>query len=365
MEPQLLTPCLSAGTNLTMEGELLPVLEFHTSASLATVILRTLSIVIAFLLIITSNFVNLIVLPRTNCFGEVTQFLLMSLAVEDFLIGVCLAFAIWPAVADFWPFGDAVCKIIGSLGTLLAAASSLTLMCISVDRFLAVTRPLRYVTIVTLKRARFVITAVWLVCFIFIAFVDTATWPPLQNIEYDTVLCNCIVKFFDDRVFPRALAAAAVCVVLPSIIITATNAKLLVVTIAHAKRIDALPRNHNFNDGGRRISSREFKAVRTTLVITGIYYMAWAPFLATQIYLAFSSVAIADWLHFLSGYLVLSNSWWNVFIYSFMNKSFRKTLADFVAAKCACYQRSNDGEMMPTQAFVVTDGRAISTPQVS
>ncbi|XP_038052456.1 trace amine-associated receptor 9-like [Patiria miniata] len=341
MEPEesLLFPTSSFNeTNLT-STRIVNLIESNLQTPLATILLRTVSIFFAFVLIVTSNFVNLVVLPRTKCFGEVTRFLLRSLAMADLLIGVCMAFSVWPAITDNWPFGDVVCKIIGSSGSLLATASSLTLMCISVDRYLAVMKPLRYITIVTVKRARCAVTAVWLVCFIYIAFVDTATWPPLQNITYDPVLCNCIMKFFDGEVFPQALGAAAVCVALPSVVITFANVKLLMVSIHHAKRIDAIPGNRK---DGRRIPTRELKAIRTTLVITGIYYIAWTPFLVTQIYTAVSSVAPADWLHYSSGYLVLSNSWWNVFIYSFMNKNFRKTLVDLFTRNCGHCKTSNE-----------------------
>lgn len=298
------------------------------------IVLRTLSILLEFSLVVGSNVINLIILPRVNCFGEVTKFLLRSLAVTDLLIGIVVGFAVSPAIMDYWPYGDVFCKLIGSLGTFLSTTSSLTLMCISLDRYLAVTKPLRYIVIVTLSRARLVVLTVWIICIIFIVLVVSATWPPFQIITYDAVLCTCIVSFFDGKVLPQALTAAAVCVLVPSIVISFTNAKLLMISIGHAKRIHALPGHHQERGGNQAMSVIELKAVKTTLTITGIYYIAWTPFLIAQLYRAFSSMPAAGWIQFVTGSLVISNSWWNVFIYSFMNKTFMEKFNEMFLLKC-------------------------------
>ena len=299
-------------------------------------VLRTLSILLESSLVVGSNVINLIILPRVNCFGEVTVFLLRSLAVTDLMIGILVGFAVSPAILDYWPYGDGFCKFIGSLGTFLSTASSLTLMCISLDRYLAVTKPLRYISIVTVSRARFAVLTVWITCIIFIVLLGLATWPPFQIITYDAVLCTCIVSFFDGKVLTQALSAAAVCVLVPSIVISVTNARLLMISIGHAKRIHALPGRPRERGQHQGISLLEIKAVKTTLTITGIYFVVWTPFLIAQLYRAFSSAPAAEWIQFVTGSLVISNSWWNVFIYCFMNKTFKEKFNEVILWKCKC-----------------------------
>ncbi|BFF89041.1 tyramine/octopamine receptor [Drosophila madeirensis] len=103
----------------------------------------------------------------TNCF-------VMSLAVADLLVGI---FVMPPAVAvhltGSWQLGWVLCDIWISLDVLLCTASILSLCAISVDRYLAVTRPLTYSRKRRSKRlALIMILIVWLLAL-------AITCPPL------------------------------------------------------------------------------------------------------------------------------------------------------------------------------------------
>ncbi|KAJ8704328.1 hypothetical protein PYW08_013052 [Mythimna loreyi] len=79
---------------------------------------------------------------------EVINYYLLSLAVADLLIGVLVVpLSVYPALTGRWIFGNFVCRLAGYVEVTLWSISVCTFMWISVDRYLAVRKPLRYETV--------------------------------------------------------------------------------------------------------------------------------------------------------------------------------------------------------------------------
>lgn len=116
-----------------------------------------------------------------------TNYLIVSLAVSDFLVGILsLPFRLtqtlnqntWPANlgregCQFWIFIDMLC----------CGASIVNLAGISVDRLLAVKRPLQYREEMTSKRAMIIIAFVWVYAF-FGAALSFVEWEGRETITY-------------------------------------------------------------------------------------------------------------------------------------------------------------------------------------
>lgn len=93
---------------------------------------------------------NLLSLPGPT---EVINYYLLSLAIADLLCGLLVVpFSVYPALTGEWMYGDIVCRFTGYLEVTLWAVSVYTFMWISVDRYLAVRKPLRYETVQTKTR---------------------------------------------------------------------------------------------------------------------------------------------------------------------------------------------------------------------
>ncbi|KAI6230097.1 7 transmembrane receptor [Aphelenchoides fujianensis] len=97
-----------------------------------------------------------------------TGLLILSLAVADLLVGlVILPFSIANEVLhSYWVFGAKWCTIWLSVDIWLCTASIYNLVAISIDRYIAIIKPLNYPMLVTKFRARCIVAAVWVVSFI-------------------------------------------------------------------------------------------------------------------------------------------------------------------------------------------------------
>nr|CAH7749511.1 unnamed protein product [Callosobruchus chinensis] len=120
-----------------------------------------LSVVIV--IVILGNTLVILAVITTRRLRTVTNCFVMSLAVADWLVGICV---MPPAVAytlmGTWELGWILCDIWVSLDILLCTASILSLCAISIDRYLAVTQPLRYSRNRRSKRLAFgMILVVW------------------------------------------------------------------------------------------------------------------------------------------------------------------------------------------------------------
>lgn len=129
-----------------------------TFADILTIVGLSLVIICAVLgniLVIVSVAVNKRLRTVTNCF-------VVSLAFADLLVATTvMPFAIAAQVTKQWQFGRVLCDIYTSLDVMLCTASILNLCCISLDRYMAVTRPLMYATCRTTRLALFMVAGAW------------------------------------------------------------------------------------------------------------------------------------------------------------------------------------------------------------
>ncbi|KAJ1358972.1 hypothetical protein KIN20_017558 [Parelaphostrongylus tenuis] len=79
-----------------------------------------------------------------------TNFLVLSLAISDFLLSVCIIpFAIIQEHSNEWLFGNVGCRIWLTADVWLSTASIYNLLAISLDRYMAVRQPIHYPTILS------------------------------------------------------------------------------------------------------------------------------------------------------------------------------------------------------------------------
>jgi len=92
----------------------------------------------------------------------VTNTFIVSLAVADLLLGaVVLPFSSVNEVLGWWPFGRVWCSAWLAIDVWVCTASILNLCAISLDRYLAISRPFRYPLLMSPTRAKVAVAVVW------------------------------------------------------------------------------------------------------------------------------------------------------------------------------------------------------------
>lgn len=102
---------------------------------------------------------------RFDSIRPLTNYFIVNLCIADIFIAV-ISMPVWVLFQLYQEnigqlLGVRFMQFWGSVDILCGTASILSLSCISVDRYLAITRPLTYVRCMTWRRAFVMIVAVW------------------------------------------------------------------------------------------------------------------------------------------------------------------------------------------------------------
>uniref|UniRef100_A0AC34R6S4 G-protein coupled receptors family 1 profile domain-containing protein n=1 Tax=Panagrolaimus sp. JU765 TaxID=591449 RepID=A0AC34R6S4_9BILA len=118
------------------------------------------------LVAIFGNALVMLAVYREKSLQTVTNYLIVSLAVSDFLVALCvMSFAVYFEYNHFvWGLGSKLCNLYIGFDVVCSTASILNLLAISLDRYIAISHPLAYAQYGTKGgRALVSIILVWVV----------------------------------------------------------------------------------------------------------------------------------------------------------------------------------------------------------
>uniref|UniRef100_A0A3P9B566 G-protein coupled receptors family 1 profile domain-containing protein n=1 Tax=Maylandia zebra TaxID=106582 RepID=A0A3P9B566_9CICH len=139
------------------------------------------------------NMLVILALWTTKSIQQPTFCLIASLAMADFLVG-CVAIPLAVVVDGWVKTSFNTCLFISCVVILFTLVSVLSLLAISLDRFLRVYIPLRYKRIVTQGHSCLVVAACWIVA-IPLSFTPMLGWynhQTLSNSANSTIVCQFI-----------------------------------------------------------------------------------------------------------------------------------------------------------------------------
>ena len=208
----------------------------------------------------TGNAVVLCLIYRIPSLRTTSNFFISSLAVADLLVGLVIA-PVWIVLrcwyTDVQNYGEAI----DFLWIHTTVATTFNLLCVSLDRNVAIFYPLRYQNILSKRRCFSAIAIVWLVS-----------------------LCLPFWRFLvDDSSGNLALwmSVSVITILVPMIIILLCSARILKATNRQLNRIiyiNSLP--HNQAEVKR--AKTNTKASKTLFIIVGLFVVSWLPSLVTS-----------------------------------------------------------------------------------
>ncbi|XP_020842742.1 trace amine-associated receptor 4-like [Phascolarctos cinereus] len=270
---------------------------------------------------------NLVVIISISHFKQLhspTNFLILSMATTDFLLGcVVMPFSMVRSIEACWYFGRLFCRVHSCCDIMLCTTSIFHLCFVSVDRYYAVCDPLRYVTKITNSVIQVFLFISWSIP-IFFAFGLVFSELNIIGAEEFVAAIDCeglCVLMFNKL---WGVLASFIAFFLPGTVMVGIYIHVFYVAKKHAKQIDTLPNMKNREAKTKPSSKKESKATRTLSIVMGVFVLCWLPFFVLTIIDPFINFTTPEDLYNAFLWLGYFNSTFNPIIYGMFYPWFRK-----------------------------------------
>ncbi|XP_069792390.1 G-protein coupled receptor 52-like [Narcine bancroftii] len=296
-------------------------------------LLETTIIVLLTVLIIAGNLTVIFVFHCAPLLHHyTTSYFIQTMAYADLLVGVsCLVPALSLLHYSTGMQESLTCQVFGYIISVLKSVSMACLACISVDRYLAITKPLSYSQLVTPCRLR--------ICIVVICIYSGTVFLPSffgwEKPGYHGDIFEWCAAFWETNAY---FTGFIVCLLYAPATFTVCFTYFHIFTICrqHTKEISKrrarFPCRDVEADEGGTSPDRHYAMV--LFRITSVFYMLWLPYI---IYFLLESSRLLEspMLSFVTTWLAISNSFCNCFIYNLSNSVFRLGLRRLWEAVCS------------------------------
>ncbi|XP_050685430.1 RYamide receptor-like [Leptidea sinapis] len=289
----------------------------------------------------------------------VTNYFIMNLAVGDILMTIlCIPFSfVSMLVLRYWPFGMVMCKVVNYSQAVSVFVSSYTLLAISIDRYLAVMRPLK--PRLGSVAAKFIVSFVWAG-----ACATAAPIFVVSNIKRPTSwhdICEADVCLEQWEYVEQSHQYSCVLMLL-QFGLPLTALVLTYTRIAHMVW-GGRPPGEAQTVRDLRLQLAKRKMIRMMVTVVVVFTVCWLPL---NVFIILWTIHEQDmewamwpgmpYVWFAAHWLAMSHCCYNPVIYCYMNSRYRRGFQQAIS----CLLRSNMDAIADTRPRCSGDGLPMS-----
>nr|XP_046260285.1 trace amine-associated receptor 4-like [Scatophagus argus] len=259
---------------------------------------------------------TMMIFSGDRCLHTPTNFLLLSLAVSDFLVGSLLIPVEILLTETCWILDDLMCVLYYLLPVIIISASVGNMVLISVDRYVAICDPLHYSIKVTQKVAALCIFLCW-ICSVFYSIIllyDNLKQPG----KYKSCNGECVVNI-------TGAVDLVVGFIIPISVIILLYMRVFVVAVSQARAtklsIATVSLKHSKT---MKVEKSELKAARTLGILIIVFLMCYSPYYCVS--LTGHDILIGSSAEAFVIFLMYFNSCLNPLIYALFYPWFKKAI---------------------------------------
>lgn len=372
----------------------------NCKASLVMVLIQTISMCIIMLVGTLANGVILHCIIKQRSLRTVTNAFIFNLAATDFLLSVlCMPFVLISCIAGRWVFGDIFCIVTGFILSVLCIVSILTLVLISIDRFMAIKRPLKYHDRITVQNSRRMIAFVWVQAALCSA-LPALGWGKGFAFEREESICRpqfsgptvdngfTIFLFLTCFVVPFSIIAYTYISILwtahrqfrrvhnfhkpkessgfaadvsvrakiqwfsPRPLVNTSNVCATIADEITSTTNTAQIQKSRRHKNGHRSRKAKARGFKMLLIIVAVFLICWSPHFILIFYASLHKQRFPPEVKALTAWLTFLNSACNPFLYGFLNGKFRVGLRTFIDEQLLCCKQRNSRDKT-TRVFTI------------